>query len=258
MRRHNHEPDPTLGIIVGFLATLLFHGLVIGGYLYWNARQAEALPSHVDSELMHYEAVELLMWGEVMPEPGQLPIMANPAPEEAPPEIVELRPPPPEEPPPVVAQVQPEQPQPRPREQEVPREAPRDDSRHNPSRPVNTERLEGSPQGFRGGTSLSPTALANLFGPAQAQIQRAFNPPGSISREELARLTARVRIYVNADGRITRFTWVTRSGNALFDSSAERALNTFRLGSQRLRLPTSNQQAMDQVLEHGLEIMIEP
>jgi outer membrane biosynthesis protein TonB len=255
--RGKHEPRSSGSIIMGFVFTLLFHGLVAGLYLHWESEQAEALTVPDETQLMRYEAVELLMWGEVMPEPGQLPNISNPAPETAPPDVVHIEPPPPEEPPPVIVQREPE-PEPRRRAEEPPPEAPRDDSRHNRTRPVNTEPLAGSPQGFRGGTSLSPTALANLFGPMQAQIQRAFSPPGSLARDELSRLSARVRIYVNADGRITRFTWIRRSGNDLFDSAAERALNTFRLGSQRLRLPTGNQQAMDQVLEHGLEIMIEP
>jgi outer membrane biosynthesis protein TonB len=249
--------NPTLQVISGLTMTLLFHGGMIAAYLYWDSSTAEAI-EEPDSMLMQYEPAELLMYGEVMPEPGRLPRHANPAPEERPEEVVQVDPPEPAEDTVTVAREEPEEAPVAREERNEEEDQPRDSSRHNPNRPTNRERLTGSPDGFRGGTSLSATALANLFGRAQRQIQNAFSPPGSVGSEELARLEARVLIRVNRDGRVTGFDWERRSGNRLFDSAVERAINTFRLGSRRLHLPSENAQAMRQVLDSGFIVVVTP
>lgn len=245
------EQGVVLLVMAGSLATLLLHGALIGLYLYFH--EEEETPEEEPVEYAQYEEVELLMWGEVMPEDHQLPVIANPAPEEQPEEVVQIDEPPPEEeavtPPPEEE----EEPVQREEREETTR---RDDRRHNPERPVNDEALVGSPDGFRGGTSLSPTALANLFGPVQEQIQNAYRPPSSLSAQELSRLSAVVRVYVNEDGRITRYRFSDRSGNSAFDSAVERALRNFQLGSRRLRLPFHNEAAMRQALDRGFEVTV--
>lgn len=255
-----HRSDPLL-VIWGTLFTLLIHVAIGAAYLIWSEEESEAQQVEPEPEWMRFEAVELLMWGEVMPEPGRLPRLSNPAPEEREPEVVEINevePEPSEDTVAVSTREEENQNQPT-RREERRREEPnqrRDSSRHNPNRPINNEPLWGSPDGFRGGTSLSEHALANLFGPVQEQIQRAFHAPSSLSTDELRRLEGRVRVHVNRDGRITRFVWDTRSGNDAFDTAVERALNRFRMGSQRLRLPFDNARAMEQAIQRGFIVII--
>jgi outer membrane biosynthesis protein TonB len=250
MSRNVDQPS-ALAFIGGVLATLLFHGAMVVGYIYLHEGRVEAAQD--DSSLMEFEAVELLMWGEVMPDPGELPIIANPELDTQPEDVVDPTPPDEE-----VVLVEPD-------EREIRRDDPednpdqrRDNELHNPDRPTNNEQIQGSPDGFRGGTSLSASALENLFGPAQRQIQRAFHPPSSLGDSELERLRGLIRFRTNAAGRIMNWEWITHSGNATFDSAVERALNRFRHGSERLRLPIGNDEAMRFATEVGIAMEIAP
>jgi hypothetical protein len=163
-----------------------------------------------------------------------------------------------------VVDLQPQEPEPPPEPQEIeqvevqreeredPPDQREDTDRHNEERPINNEPLPGSEEGHRGGTSLSSTAIANLFSRMQQQIQRAFRarqPSASSSktRRECIRSTAKANLECGV-GR--------PPGNSAFDSAVETALNTFRLGSQRLYMPTTNEEAMDLALEDGIGITI--
>jgi protein TonB len=251
MRRSN-QPTSFFLIAFGIFLTLLFHGALIGGYLYWQSTRAQA--AEQPPEHLEFERVELLMYGEVMPDPHELPVLPNPAPEERPEEVVQIHPEP-----------QPEQtPEPQPEDvpvnrqhEETPPDQPRDSSRHNPNRPTNTEPLVGSREGVRGGTSLSAQALNNLWAPTVRAIQREMGRPGGVTDEEIQHLQASIHIYFNTDGRILRYTWENHSGNNQFDSAVERAVNAFRLGSRRLPLPT-NQQALNQAIDAGITITVLP
>ncbi|MBN1947875.1 MAG: TonB C-terminal domain-containing protein [Bradymonadales bacterium] len=252
--------DPLL-LIWGVFFTLAIHMGIVAVYLLWSETESQAVEPQQPPEWMRFEAVELLMWGEVMPNPHRLPIMPNPAPEERQQEVVAVDPTPQNPSEDAVAlsvsdQEDPDRPTQRESRRREEPDQRRDSARHNPNRPINNEPLWGSPDGFRGGTSLSPTALANLFGPVQEQIQRAFRAPSSLSADDLRRLEGRVRVFVNREGRITHFAWDSRSGNSAFDAAAESALNRFRLGSDRLRLPFDNEVAMEQAVQRGFIVII--
>ncbi|MCA9561836.1 MAG: hypothetical protein KC561_00035 [Myxococcales bacterium] len=242
----NKGPDFTLGILLA--------AAIHAGIFYWLS--TEDWTDYLDDEAeevipLNFEPVELLMWGEEMPNPNELPVIANPDQETQEEEVVDLQPEPPD--PEEVAVVQEE-------EEELPverepeereEEQRRDNQLHNPDRPVNNEPIQGSQDGTRGGNSLSESALANVFSQLQGQINRSIRPPRSLSASQLATMSGRIRIHINTDGRILRYSWVERTGNRALDGAVEQGLNTFRLGSSRLRLP-ADQRAIDAAVSQGL------
>lgn len=211
----------------------------------------EDVEAAVAPELMVFEEVELLKWGEVMPDPNELPTISNPEQETREQDVVTL-----DQEPDIQQPPDDENEDATPEEETPDPEQRQDDSRHNPDRPTNNEPIQGSSEGYRHGTSLSATAMANLFGPVQEQIQRAVRPPSTLSQAQLEELEGVISIYVNEDGRVRRFTWRSRTGNAGYDGAIERAINLFRLGSRRLRLPTHNPAAMQQAVDGGFRITI--
>jgi hypothetical protein len=98
-------------------------------------------------------------------------------------------------------------------------------------------------------------ALAALFAPVVSQLQQTFRPPSSLSPEALRLLSAEVDLTVDADGRIVSYEFVERSGSEAFDRAVERALDPFRVGAQRLRLPFENERAMAVALEQGFRVV---
>lgn len=246
MRRHGGE-----GLL--FASSVVFTALVhvsLVAILLISGDQDEA-EAAVEPELMVFEEVELLKWGEVMPDPNELPTISNPAEETREQDVVHLN-----QDEAISEPQQDEDPEARPEEEEPEEEQRQDNSRHNQHRPTNNEPIQGSPDGYQGGTSLSATAMANLFGPVQLQIQRAVRPPASLSQAQLEEMEGIVTIYVTREGRIRRYVWRTRTGNAAYDGTIERALERFRVGSERLRLPTHNEAAMNQAVEHGFRITV--
>jgi outer membrane biosynthesis protein TonB len=253
-------------VLAGVAVSVAAH-IVIGVMVFVATWQQAAEADEADANMM---AGEVLMLGEVMPLPGELPWIANPepAPENAPPpepnqpppeqtavpdqEVVRLNPePPPEQ--------TPERPQENRVEQtQAPQDAPPrpDRGETNPNRPTNADPRIGSTEGFAGGTSLSEDALRNQYSIIQAQIQRAMTRSRAISDSDYARLSARVEIRATSQGRISSFEFLERSGNVLFDSSIETALNSFREGSARLNLAALNPEVRDRFVSNGLRLNI--
>lgn len=242
----------TIGVHVGVVVLLmLFHSF--SGAL---EREEEVHLPVIDTEL--------LKWGEEMPDEHALPTIANPAPAPEPETVPEELPEPQPEAEPAPAeeiainaqdskQSEENEEQLKP-EEERSEDAPAVEYRgeHNPNRPTNTERIQGSPEGFRGGTSLSEAAKRNQMSAIQEQLQRAFRPPSSISESELRRMQARFRIVVDASGRIIRWQLLSSSGNRHFDTTAEAVLNRFRHGDERLRLQSiSNEALREQIIADG-------
>jgi outer membrane biosynthesis protein TonB len=255
-------PEVLAGVVASVVAHIVIAAMVLVASF--------AKPDAADEADTNVLAGEVLMLGEVMPLPGELPWIANPepAPENAPPpepnqpipeqtaapdqEVVRLN----QQPPPEQAPERPQenrvQPQP------TPRDAPPrpDRGETNPNRPTNSDPRIGSTEGFAGGTSLSEDALRNQYAIIQAQIQRAMTRSRAISDSEYARLVARVEIRATAQGRISSWEFLDRSGNVLFDSSIETALNSFREGSQRLNLAALNVEVRDRFVNNGLRLNI--
>lgn len=211
-------------------------------------------------------STELLKWGEEMPDENALPVISNPAPAPEPDEMPEVLPEPdpeaeptpaetvdlnaaPSDTPAPTEQLKPREPE---RTEDAPQVAYRGET--NPHRPTNEHRIQGSPDGFRGGTSLSDSAIRNQLSAIQDQLQRAFRPPRSISESALRSMEARFRISVDASGRIVRWELIRSSGNRQFDTTAEAAFNRFRHGSERLRLSSITDEPLrDQIVAQGFE-----
>ncbi len=241
-------------LAAGSALTVLVHVCVVVGLVAVSGHEAEAVVP--EPEMLPVIDMELLRWGEEMPAENALPVIANPVP-------APMRPEPPSPPQPnaepapteTVNLAEPSDAAPerdeRPREQrpvEIERsnDAPVAAYRGptNPNRPTNDAPIQGSPDGFHGGTSLSATAQRNLLARIQAQLQRAFRPPRSIPDDELRSLEIEVRIRVAPDGQVTGWRVRTPSGNALFDSSALATLNRFKVGRDRLDLSSITDDAL--------------
>lgn len=252
-------------VIAGITAAVVAHVGLAAAFLISAWTEAAAAEDR-QSELL---AGEVLMLGEVMPLPGELPWIANPeqAPENAPPPDP-TQPPPPETAPPDQEVVRlneapPEQTPERtvenqartePQNRDAPERTDRGET--NPNRPTNNDPTIGSREGMAGGTSLSPDALRNQYAIIQAQIQREIRRPRSISDSEYAALRARVYIRATAQGRISSWEFEDRSGNILYDSAIETALNAFREGTQRLQLNALNEEVRTRFIENGLILNI--
>lgn len=261
-----HESEQTRSdtpeLVLGAALTALIHGLFLAFMLFARAGVATA----DDPVILPVISAELLRWGEVMPEPGELPTIPNPAPA-----------PTPEVPPERPAPAQPDEQPPAPQEIVLSRERPetparRDETRgterrtadgptrqyrgeHNPNRPITDGPIYGSPDGFIGGTSLSETAIRDQFSRIRAQLQRAFRPPATLTDDELRRLRTLVEIRVTSTGQITGWRVLESSGNRLFDAQVESMLNRFRVGRDRLDLGSIRDDRLrEEVIGRGFRI----
>lgn len=248
--RTNRSPEITIGIIL----TVLIHALPIAIYQNEETFGCGGVASaDVESDdLLPVVSMELLRWGEVMPDENELPWISNPAPEERPEDVVVIE----DDTDTVVVE-----------EEEIDRDdrvedeedddedVPEDTERHNEHRPTNDDPELGSPDGWRGGTSLSDSAVSNFLSEIQSQIQRHYRAPSSLSSDQLEELEASIHIEIDATGRIIHYRIRRSSGSDAFDASAEMAVNHFSRGSARLRLPP-NEEFREMILEHGILITL--
>ncbi len=231
---------------VGVFFTALIHCALLGFLLLSTGPPAEAAQELVEPEPHPYEVIPIARYGEVLPDQDELPNIVNPADDVRPEDVVTLN----DDNQPDTSPLddRPTRPDP-----DIDPDQPRDSERHDPNRPTNSEQQQGFSDGSRYGTSLSPTALSNLFAPVQAQIQRAVRPPSTLSETQLEELHGVVSVAVDRDGKITGFRWQVRTGHAQYDAAIERALNLFRYSSRRLHLP-ANEAAIQQAVSHGFAI----
>jgi colicin import membrane protein/protein TonB len=93
---------------------------------------------------------------------------------------------------------------------------------------VDEERRWGDPEGDPGGDS--DTGEGDRY---HALVERAlrasYDVPSTISDQERLFLKAIVLLYIEPDGRITRWRFTQRSGNAAFDAALERTMRATRL-----------------------------
>jgi outer membrane biosynthesis protein TonB len=253
----------------GVVVTVLAHGALVALLAVSAGSQDQAAPSTDELPVI---ALELLQWGEAMPNPRALPEIANP--EDAPQERDDT--PPPVEPPPpqtalpqqeeVVLQPTPPQPERQPEENRAqPREQPRDAparTDRGPTerrRPTNTSPIPGDPTGVRGGTSLSESALARQLATIVRQLNEQVRRPSTLTEDQWRALYALVHIRMNADGQITAFRFVDASGNRAFDSAVRSGFNRFQQGSLRLQVSTVTDQALRNILlNQGLNVYVAP
>ena len=265
------RPTPVPEIVGGVLLAAVSHGVLIALLVLatgLTSDTGEAL--EVDGQIV---SAELLMWGEVMPEDGQLPWIANPEP--APPDAL---PPQPDDPPeadttaPQQEVVNPTPPddaevhleeedtdnQARPEEHRPEATPRRDRGESNPNRPTNNDPRVGSTEGFAGGTSLSASAQRNQLAPITAQLSRALQRPTAIDDATYRSLSAVVQFRVSEAGRVLDWEIVEPSGNQLFDAAVSRMLNRFKLGSDRLNLSVvTNEAFRDAIVRRGFQTTVQ-
>lgn len=259
---------PWRELAAGVGITLALHLIAVGIFVL-RARQAA---SERPEQGMHALIVEteLLRWGEELPDPTAMPTIPNPKPapereqvaeqpptpqqetQTAPTEVVDLQ---------ASAEValdaQPTEIRPTIEEQKPQTPVATYRGPTNPHRPTNDLAIQGYQDGFRGGTSLSPSAQRNLLARIQEQLQRAFRPPRSLSDDELQRLKIRVHVRVAADGQILGWDVLESSGNRQFDTAATMTLNRFRNGMDRLDMASIRDASLRQFIEsEGLPIVM--
>jgi colicin import membrane protein/protein TonB len=213
-RRDRFWPAATLSVAV--------HAAVIA----WALVEAPP-PLDLDRKPLHARLVRL---GEVKPE-SFLPRKAEeappaePPPAEAPPAVAEAPAPAPSPAPAVKA--------PPPRKGKAPADARAGSSALGAAmskvqREVIAEQRWGDPSGDPGGDSEE--SEGDRY---QALVERAlrqnYDVPSTISDAERLYLSATVLVYVERDGRITRWRFERRSGNPAFDAALERTLRAAHL-----------------------------
>ncbi len=85
---------------------------------------------------------------------------------------------------------------------------------------------DGSPDGVKGApSSRAVQILGSVYAGQLAELFRAnFNVPRVIPEDELKRLTCKILIKIDRSGALVKHQLMEGSGNALFDSSAMRAV----------------------------------
>lgn len=267
-----HQPPPLQRqlpwkeLLAGVGVTL---GLHLAGLLVflWGEASVDELDAGPVMALV--VETELLRWGEVEPDDDVLPTIANPKPapiqeastspevalppeetQEAPTEVVDLN---------AQDAATERDTQMRADERDQRKDLPTAQYRGetNPHRPTNDEAIQGYADGFKSGTSLSPSAQRNLLARIQEQLQRSFSPPRSISDDELRRLKIRIHVRIASDGRVLGWDVLEPSGNRQFDTAATMTLNRFRSGIDRLDMASISDTGFRELIEaQGLPIVM--
>lgn len=258
---------PWRELAAGAVLTLGLHLIFLALFVFRNDSALEDETSGTHALIVE---TELLQWGEVAPDDTSLPTIANPRPAVERPTSPEEQVPPPDEtqeaptdvvdlqaPTKVAAADIPTEVRPEVRERKPDVDTARYRGENNPNRPSNDHAIEGFQDGFRGGTSLSPSAQRNLLARIQEQLQTAFSPPRSLSDEELRRLRIRIHVRIATDGRILGWDILEPSGNRSFDTAATMTLNRFRNGADRLDMASIRDASFRAFIEaEGLPIVM--
>jgi hypothetical protein len=265
----SRQPSESSSVFMGIMVTTVVHIFLTGVLLF--AALTSGSDDAAATEEMPVITMELLQWGEAMPNPNALPEIANP--EEAPEDAVLPEPdPPPEETSlpqqEIVNLAQPprENPEQRPEENRAveqpqnPDAAPRTDRGETERRrPTNTTPIPGNPGGVIGGTSLSDSALARQLAGIVRQVNNEVRRPSTLTQAEWTSLWSLVHIRFTQEGQITRIVFRDGTENRAFRMAVTHGLNRFKDGSLRLQLSSvSDTQLRELLLQHGLGLYITP
>lgn len=259
---------PWRELAAGVGITLALHLAGVGIFVIRARHAASEMPESARTALI--VETELLRWGEELPDPTAMPTIPNPkpAPEREP--VEEQLPPPDQEtqtaptevvnlqaPSEAAADAQPTELRAAVEDRKPQTPVAQYRGPTNPNRPTNDLAIEGYQDGYRGGTSLSPSAQRNLLARIQEQLQRAFRPPRSLSDEALQRLKIRVHVRIAADGQILGWDILESSGDRQFDTAATMTLNRFRNGTDRLDMASIRDASLRELIEaEGLPIVM--
>jgi colicin import membrane protein/protein TonB len=87
----------------------------------------------------------------------------------------------------------------------------------------------GDPDGDPLGDSEEGSEGDKYIALVKREIQANYRVPATIPERERLYLKAQVRISIEPDGRIARWSFVSRSGNGVFDDAVERTLRQVRV-----------------------------
>ena len=86
------------------------------------------------------------------------------------------------------------------------------------------DKVAGAADGDVNGDSDDASEGERYFGLISSRVKRGYDVSSAISDAERVRLTATIVLYIDASGRVIHTVWQTKSGNALFDSAVESAV----------------------------------
>ena len=249
------------GFFGWLFASLVVHGGAVGGVVF-----AQSLgPARID--VAQSIPVELVQLGKER-DPRLLPRIAPPPPPAPPPEPAAPpppEPPPPAEPPPPPADAvsldteqAPKKPKKRtkPKKPQLSKAAQRllnagPENRLDSALKRLSER-EGSPDGSPNGRSTDSARAAEGYQRAvAAALKEAYVVPAPIPAAQRRFLKATVVLFIDRNGRITKFDFAERHGNKLFMSALEKLLTT-------LQLPKPPRSLRRQVSNDGVVVIFDP
>jgi TonB family protein len=88
---------------------------------------------------------------------------------------------------------------------------------------------EGSPDGDPLGTESDGDVGDRYLAQVTRALQETYTLPSTISERERMYLTATVLLFIEPDGRVSRWQFAQRSQNPVFDGALERAIQTARV-----------------------------
>lgn len=91
------------------------------------------------------------------------------------------------------------------------------------------EQRWGSPDGDPMGDASEGEAGDRYLALVTRALQENYRLPSTISESERMHLRAQVALFIEPDGRITRYSFERRSGNGAFDDALERAIRQTRV-----------------------------
>jgi colicin import membrane protein/protein TonB len=89
--------------------------------------------------------------------------------------------------------------------------------------------IYGDPSGDPMGDAEEASAGDQYLALVERALRESYTLPSTISERDRMYLKATVVLYVDDDGKVLRYAFETRSGNAAFDSALERAIRAARL-----------------------------
>jgi colicin import membrane protein/protein TonB len=95
-------------------------------------------------------------------------------------------------------------------------------------RQVDAERF-GSPEGDVAGDSDSGSEGDRYLALVRNALTAVYQVPATISERERVSLGATVILYIEANGKVLKYQYETRSGNPAYDAALERAIQVARL-----------------------------
>ena len=111
--------------------------------------------------------------------------------------------------------------------------------------------LYGDPKGDAKGDSSEAGQGDQYLGLVERTLRETYILPATISERDRMHLRATVLLFIDPDGRVTRYEFESRSGNGAFDSALERAIRA-------ARLPPPPAALRDRYRSEGLGVVYRP